>query len=84
MKLSVFRQRSAEAIKQKARRGEFLTTVAVDFIKTDDNRIEKYPDRRVQETIALVFRKFSELQSIRQVLLWFRDEEVMLPRAIYV
>ena len=83
MELSVFRQRSAEAIKQKARRGEFLTSVAVGFIKTDDNRIEKHPDRRVREAIALVFRKFSELQSIRQVLLWFRDEEVMLPRAVY-
>lgn len=83
MEVSVFRQRSAEAIKQKARRGELLTTVAVGYVKTDDNRIEMDPDRRVREAIALVFRKFSELQSIRQVLLWFRDEEVMLPRAIY-
>jgi excisionase family DNA binding protein len=82
MEVSVFRQRSAEAIKQKARRGELLTTLAVGYVKTDDNRIEKDPDRRVQEAISLVFRKFSELQSIRQVLLWFRDEEVMLPRAI--
>jgi DNA invertase Pin-like site-specific DNA recombinase len=83
MEVSVFRQRSAEAIKQKARRGELLTTLAVGYVKTDDNRIEKDPDRRVQDAIALVFRKFAELQSIRQVLLWFRDEEVMLPRAIY-
>lgn len=80
MEVSVFRQRSAEAIKQKARRGEMLTTLAVGFVKSDDNRIEKDPDRRVQDAIALVFRKFSELQSIRQVLLWFRSEEVMLPR----
>ena len=83
MEVSVFRQRSAEAIKQKAGRGELLTTLAVGYVKTDDNRIEKDPDRRVQDAIALVFRKFAELQSIRQVLLWFRDEEVMLPRAIY-
>ena len=83
MEVSVFRQRSAEAIKQKARRGELLTTVAVGYVKADDNRIEMDPDRRVRDAIALVFRKFSELQSIRQVLLWFRDEEVMLPRAIY-
>jgi excisionase family DNA binding protein len=80
MEVSVFRQRSAEAIKQKARRGEMLTTLAVGYVKSADNRIEKDPDRRVQDAIALVFRKFSELQSIRQVLLWFRAEEVMLPR----
>lgn len=83
MELSVFRQRSAEAIKQKARRGELLTTVAIGYVKSDDNRLEKHPDRRVQDAISLVFRKFSELQSIRQVLLWFRDAEVMLPRAVY-
>lgn len=43
MEVSVFRQRSAEAIKQKARRGEMLTTLAVGFVKSDDNRIEKDP-----------------------------------------
>ncbi|MGY9050304.1 hypothetical protein P775_22685, partial [Puniceibacterium antarcticum] len=40
MEVSVFRQRSAEAIKQKTRRGELLTTLAVGYVKTDDNRIE--------------------------------------------
>jgi len=33
MEVSVFRQRSAEAIKQKARRGEMLTTLAVGYVK---------------------------------------------------
>ena len=31
-------------------------------------RIEKDADRRVQAAIGLVFRKFTEFQSIRQVL----------------
>src|SRR6202521_4336657 len=47
MELSVFRQRSIEAMRQKARHGELHLTVAVGFVKTDDNRIEKDPDRRV-------------------------------------
>ena len=46
MELSVFRQRSIEAMRQKARRGELHLTVAVGYVKTDDNRIEKDPDRR--------------------------------------
>jgi DNA invertase Pin-like site-specific DNA recombinase len=71
MELSVFRQRSVEAMRQKARRGELHLTVAVGYVKTDDDRIEKDPDRRVQDGISLVFRKFGELHSIRQVLLWF-------------
>lgn len=82
MELSVFRQRSIEAMRQKARRGELHLTVAVGYLKTDDDRIEKDPNRRVQDGISLVFRKFAELQSVRQVLLWFRQENVLVPAII--
>jgi DNA invertase Pin-like site-specific DNA recombinase len=82
MELSVFRQRSVEAMRQKARRGELHLTVAVGFTKTDDGRIEKDADRRVQDGVSLVFRKFSELQSVRQVLLWFRQENVLVPAIV--
>src|SRR5580692_8535498 len=64
MELSVFRQRSIEAMKQKARRGELFLTVAVGYTKTDDDRIERNADRRVQDAITLVFAKFAELQTI--------------------
>jgi excisionase family DNA binding protein len=79
MELSVFRQRSVEAMKQKARRGELFLTVAVGYVKAGGDRIEKDADRRVQEAIALVFRKFAELQTIRQVLVWCRQEKILLP-----
>lgn len=79
MELSVFRQRSTEAMKQKARRGELFLTVAIGYVKAGGDRIEKDADRRVQEAIALVFRKFAELQTIRQVLVWCRQEKVLLP-----
>ncbi len=82
MELSVLRQRSVEAMRQKARRGELHLTVAVGFVKTDDGRIEKDPDLRVQSGIALVFRKFGELQTVRQTLLWFRQENVVVPAIV--
>ena len=59
MELSLFRQRSLEALKQKARRGELLFTVAIGYVKAPNDRLEKDPDRRVQEAIALVFSKFA-------------------------
>src|ERR1700731_1501979 len=83
MELSIFRQRSTEAIKQKARRGELIRTVAVGYLKTDDDRIEKDADRRVQDAIALVFHKFEELQSVRQVLVWMRREQILLPAVVH-
>ena len=79
MELSLFRQRSLEALKQKARRGELFMTVAIGYLKTAHDRIEKDPDRRVQEAIALVFAKFTELQTVRQVHLWMRQERLPLP-----
>jgi hypothetical protein len=79
MELSLFRQRSREAMRQKAQRGELFLTVAVGYVKAGDNRIEKIADRRVQKALELVFNKFAELQSIRQVLVWLRQEQIRLP-----
>lgn len=79
LELSIFRQRSMEALNQKARRGELFLTVAIGYVKVGDNRIEKDPDQRVSAAVALVFRKFSELGSVRQVHLWFRHEGIVLP-----
>jgi hypothetical protein len=55
----------ARSPKQKARRGELLLAVAVGYLKAPNDRIEKDPDRRVQNAIALVFTKFTELQTVR-------------------
>src|SRR5436309_10477244 len=79
MELSILRQRSLEALKQKARRGELFLTVAIGYVKVGHNRIDKDPDQRVCAAVALVFAKFAEFQSIRQVHLWFRQERIALP-----
>lgn len=79
MELSILRQRSLEALRQKARRGELFLNVAIGFVKVRHDRIAKDPDERVREATALVFRKFNEFQSMRQVHLWLRQEHVPLP-----
>ena len=81
LELSLFRQRSHEALKQKARRGALFLGVAAGYVRTGRDRIEKDPDRRVQDALRLVFAKFAELQSVRQVHLWLRDEGIALPVA---
>ena len=59
--LDLLRQRSVEARREKARRGELIQTAPIGYIKTEDQRLEKDPDWRVQQAILLVFRKFMEL-----------------------
>ena len=81
MELTVLRQRSQEAMKQMAARGELFTSVAVGYVTTD-NRLEKDLDARVQNAIGLVFQKFRELGTVRQVLLRFREEQVPCRRSI--
>ena len=83
LELSLFRQRSHEALKQKARRGALFLGVAAGYVRIGRDRIDKDPDQRVQDALSLVFTKFTELQSVRQVHVWLRDEGIRLPVACH-
>jgi len=58
-------------------------SVAAGYVRAGRDRIEKHPDQRVQEALSLVFAKFTELQSVRQVHVWLRDEGIALPVACH-
>ena len=79
MELSLLRERSQAAIQQKAKRGELYLTVPAAYIKTKDNQLKKNPDKRIQEATDLVFIKFRECGTIRQVYRWFLDEKIEIP-----
>ena len=83
LELSMFRQRSREALRLKAARGELHTTVAIGYRRSANDRLEQDPDRRIRETLSLVFRKFAEIGSVRQLVLWLRQERIELPIAIH-
>ncbi len=77
--LDLLRQRSLEARRAKAKRGEPLVAAPVGYCKTDEQRLEKDPDLRVQEAIHLVFQQFVQLGSVRQTFLWFLEHGLQLP-----
>jgi len=74
--LGLLRQRAQEALRQKIQRGEVLTEVPVGYVRTEENGIEMTPDRQVQEAIRGVFVQFRRVGSVRQVLLWYRQEQI--------
>jgi excisionase family DNA binding protein len=80
MESSAIRQRAFEAKLEKAARGESFALIAVGYVLGANGRLEKDPNERTREAVNLVFSKFRELGSVRQVVLWLRQENVCLPK----
>jgi DNA invertase Pin-like site-specific DNA recombinase len=81
MEVASFRERAYAALLQKARRGDLVRRVPIGYVKGPDDRIEKDPDARIQAPIDLIFRKFAELGSVRQVYFWLDQQQMQLPVA---
>jgi len=83
LELSLLRQRSQEALRLKAARGELHKNVPIGYVRSANDRLEMDPDKRVREAILLAFRKFEELGSIRQAGIWLVDERIQMPIVVY-
>ena len=77
--LGWLRQRAHAALLAKAHRGELVLGLPVGYVRAPAGGVDKDPDQRVQHAIALVFERFAAMGSARQVLLWCRQEGLMLP-----
>jgi DNA invertase Pin-like site-specific DNA recombinase len=77
--LSLLRQRGLAARDAKAGRGRLRFTLPPGYCWSETGQIEMDPDERVADTIHLLFKKFRELGSGRQVFLWARQSKIQLP-----
>src|SRR6267142_1268752 len=77
--LGVLRSRMYEAARSKAKRGELRISSPIGYAWDRYVGLGLDPDRRLQEVIRLVFQKFRELGSARQVLLWMASQNIHFP-----
>lgn len=78
--LGVMRARMLDAARQKARRGDLRIAVPFGYTWHRDVGLSLDPDLRMQEVVRLVFARFRECGSARQVLLRMKAEGVHSPR----
>jgi DNA invertase Pin-like site-specific DNA recombinase len=79
VELYLIRSRLAGGLWEAARRGELRTHLPVGFAYDRDGKIVLTPDEAIRETVALVFAKFAELGSARQVTTYFVEQGLTLP-----
>jgi hypothetical protein len=78
--ISVLRSRMFEAVRAKARRGELRISVPIGYVWHRELGLDFDPDQRLQEVIRLIFARFREIGSARQVFLALRAAQIHFPR----
>jgi Recombinase len=55
-----------------------VVSVPVGYRVSADGTLERTPDQRVRQMLELLFAKFFELGSARQVMLWLRASQIQV------
>ncbi|MCA1677439.1 MAG: recombinase family protein [Actinobacteria bacterium] len=78
--LHTLRARLEGGIRNKAKRGELRRGLPVGLVWGEtDGEVLLHPDEAIRGAIAVIFERFAELGSARQVWLWLRREQMKFP-----
>ncbi|MCP4614336.1 MAG: recombinase family protein [Planctomycetes bacterium] len=77
--LSILKSRLIQGMENKAQRGELYRRIPPGYLCVDGKNLVKDPDRRIQDSILLIFKKFRKVSSVRQLMKWFHEENIELP-----
>src|SRR6266542_7006357 len=65
--LHIIRARMDHGRRNKAERGELFSLVPIGYIRLPSGEVDMDPDEQVQTAVRMVFEKFAELGSAREV-----------------
>ncbi|MCI0524659.1 MAG: recombinase family protein [Acidobacteria bacterium] len=80
MELHLIRTRMRTALLNKAERGELALQLPIGLVRDQLGRVEKNPNREVQQRIQLVFETFLEQRTASKVLKYLNQQNLSLPR----
>jgi DNA invertase Pin-like site-specific DNA recombinase len=80
LELHTLRARLTAGLLNKARRGELAVILPIGLVRDACGRVSKHPDREVQSRLDLVFTTFLRVKAAGQVVRFFDEHALLLPR----
>jgi DNA invertase Pin-like site-specific DNA recombinase len=80
LELHTLKARLTAGLLNKAQRGELALALPAGLVRDPLGRVFKHPDQEVQSRLELVFTTFVEVKAACQVVCFFNDHELLLPR----
>jgi DNA invertase Pin-like site-specific DNA recombinase len=80
LELHTLRARLTAGLLNKAQRGELALVLPVGLVRDPLQRVLKHPDQEVQRRLELVFTSFLQVKAACQVVRFFNDHDLLLPR----
>jgi DNA invertase Pin-like site-specific DNA recombinase len=80
LEMHTLRARLTAGLLNKAKRGELALALPAGLIRDPLDRVFKHPDQEVQDRLALVFDTFLRVRAACQVVRYFNDHDLLLPR----
>ena len=80
LEMHTLRARLTAGLLNKAQRGELALALPAGLVRDPLGRVLKHPDQEVQGRLALVFSTFLRVRAACQVVRYFNDHDLLLPR----
>jgi DNA invertase Pin-like site-specific DNA recombinase len=80
LELHTLKARLTAGLLNKARRGELALTLPIGLVRDALGRVLKHPHQEVQSRLELVFTTFLQVKAACQVVRFFNDHDLLLPR----
>jgi DNA invertase Pin-like site-specific DNA recombinase/DNA-binding transcriptional MerR regulator len=77
--LHILRNRMDRGRRNKAGRGELFSHMPIGYVRLPSGEVVLDPDEQARSVVRLIFEKFEELSSGRQLIKYLLDHEIRLP-----